>query len=178
MSFSACGKQDKVHPGALGDVWRKALMPMEVKSKRETLAESPLFHNVLPVELSLLADLVTVHEHRSGEILFNEGDVGDALYVLAEGSVEILQKSATGTPFAVATLSSPQFFGEMSLIDKEVRSATVRAASDVTVLKLTNENLHVFAKNYRNGFTWIVVNIARVLSARLRETNKRLAAKM
>ena len=151
---------------------------MEVKSKREILAESPLFQNVLPVELSLLADLVTMQEYRAGEAIFDEGELGDSVFVLAEGAVEILQNSATGKPYIVATMTPPLFFGEMSLLDKETRSATVRAAKDTKVLRLTNDNLHVFAKNYRNGFTWVVVNIARVLSARLRETNKRLATKM
>ena len=63
----------------------------------------------------------------------------------------------------------------MSLIDKEYRSASVRGKTATTILQLSNENLHIFAKNYRNGFTWVVVNIARVLSIRLRETNRRLA---
>jgi hypothetical protein len=43
------------------------------------------------------------------------------------------------------------------------------------VLLLTHANLHIFAKNYRNGFTWVVVNIARELSRRLRDANKLLA---
>lgn len=133
---------------------------------------------MLPEELSLLADLVTLQEYRAGDVVFNQGDVGDSLFVLAEGTIEILQKTATGAPYTVATLTPPAFFGEMSLLDKETRSATVKAAADTTLLRLTNDNLHVFAKNFRNGFTWIVVNIARMLSARLRETNKRLATKM
>ncbi|MEO0812141.1 MAG: hypothetical protein AAFY60_04700, partial [Myxococcota bacterium] len=62
-----------------------------------------------------------------------------------------------------------------ALIDKEYRSATVKAKKALKILELTNENLHIFAKHYRNGFTWVVVNIARVLSTRLREVNKRLA---
>ena len=66
----------------------------------------------------------------------------------------------------------------MSLIDKEYRSATVRANEGAKLLQLTNENLHVFARNYRNGFTWVVVNIARVLSTRLREVNRRLSEKL
>ncbi|MEO1171833.1 MAG: hypothetical protein AAFX94_07235, partial [Myxococcota bacterium] len=55
------------------------------------------------------------------------------------------------------------------------RLFTSRRRALKTRAMLTNENLHIFAKHYRNGFTWVVVNIARVLSARLREVNKRLA---
>ena len=151
---------------------------MEERSKREILAESPLFDNLLPTELSTLADLFVVRELKGGEIIFNEGDLGDSLYVIAEGSVEILRKNPAGQLQAIAALTAPQFFGEMSLIDKEYRSATVRAKTDAKLLQLSNENLHIFAKNFRNGFTWVVVNIARVLSSRLREVNKKLAERL
>ena len=151
---------------------------MEIENKREILAESPLFDNLLPNELSMLAELFSIREYEAEQIVFNEGDVGDALYVIAKGSVDILRKNAAGKLAAIATLDAPQFFGEMSLIDKEYRSATVRAKTPATLLQLTNENLHIFAKNYRNGFTWVVVNIARVLSSRLREVNKRLAERL
>lgn len=151
---------------------------MEQKTKREILSESPLFDNLLPNELSMLADLFSVREYESGDDVFLEGDVGDSMYVIAEGSVDILRKNPRGELQAIATLAAPQFFGEMSLIDKEYRSATVRAKSDARLLQLSNENLHIFAKNFRNGFTWVVVNIARVLSSRLREVNRRLAEKL
>ncbi|HME90920.1 MAG TPA: cyclic nucleotide-binding domain-containing protein, partial [Myxococcaceae bacterium] len=63
-----------------------------------------------------------------------------------------------------------------SLIDKEYRSATVRARTDAELLHLTAENLATFRKRHRDGFTFVVINIARVLSARLREANAKLAA--
>ena len=151
---------------------------MEGRSKREILCESPLFDNLLTTELTMLADLFSIRGFSDGEIVFNEGDVGDSMYVIAEGTVEILRKSPDGDFQSIAELHGPQFFGEMSLIDKEYRSARVRARGNARLLQLSNENLHIFAKNYRNGFTWVVVNIARVLSARLRETNRRLAEKL
>jgi CRP/FNR family cyclic AMP-dependent transcriptional regulator len=152
---------------------------MEIENKREILAESPLFDNLLPNELSMVADLFSLRKYAAGDIIFEEGDVGDAMFVIGQGSVEILvRKNPAGELTAIATLDAPQFFGEMSLIDKEYRSATVRAKTAATLLQLTNENLHIFAKNYRNGFTWVVVNIARVLSSRLREVNRRLSEKL
>ena len=144
------------------------------RSKREILADSPLFQNLLNAELTMLADLFSIREFKRGDAVFGQGDIGDSLYVIAEGTVEVLQKAASGEMVRLAALEAPQFFGEMSLIDKEDRSATIRAASDSVLLQLSNENLHIFAKNYRNGFTWIAVNIARVVSARLRQTNRRL----
>jgi CRP/FNR family cyclic AMP-dependent transcriptional regulator len=147
---------------------------MANRSKREILAESPLFANLFPIELSLLADLVNEREYRTGDEIFQQGQPGDAVFVIVEGEVEIMGQPPQGMARPLAVLKAPEFFGEMSLIDKQYRSATARAKTDVRLLQLTNDNLHIFAKNYRNGFTWIVVNIARALSARLREMNRSL----
>jgi CRP/FNR family transcriptional regulator, cyclic AMP receptor protein len=151
---------------------------MKEREKREILAESPLFANLLPAELLMVAELFTVRDYAAGEVVFQQGDVGDSLYVIASGSVEVLAKIPSGVLRPIATLKEPQFFGEMSLIDKEFRSATVRAAEPSRLLALSNENLYVFAKHYRNGFTWVVVNIARVLSSRLRHVNRMLSEKL
>ena len=151
---------------------------MESRSKREILQESPLFDSLLPTELTFLADLFSIRDYQGGDVIFEEGAVGDSLYVIATGALDVLRRNPHGQPQAIAKLESPAFFGEMALIDKEYRSATVRAQGAVQLLQLSNENLHIFAKNYRNGFTWVVVNIARALSARLRDVNRRLAEKL
>ncbi len=152
-------------------------MANEERTKHEVLAESTLFSNLLMPELSMLSDLFTMHSYKPGDVVFAHGEVGDSLYVIAEGAVEVMAPNQKGEMHAIAQLASPQFFGEMSLLDKEVRSATIKAVKPTKLLKLSNENLHTFAKNYRNGFTWVVVNIAREMSSRLREANRRLAEK-
>jgi CRP-like cAMP-binding protein len=96
--------------------------------------------------------------------------------VIASGEVEVLRRNGSGENSAIATLRAPEFFGEMSLIDKEYRSATVRARTDAELLHLTAENLATLRKRHRDGFTFVVINIARVLSSRLREANSKLAA--
>jgi CRP-like cAMP-binding protein len=62
----------------------------------------------------------------------------------------------------------------MALIDREARSATVRSLAETTTLQLTAENFTAFRKHSRDGFTFVVINIARVLSGRLREADVRL----
>jgi CRP/FNR family cyclic AMP-dependent transcriptional regulator len=146
---------------------------MPAQSKRDILADSPLFKNLLPDELAMIVDLVVDRDYRAGETIFVEGAPGDAVFVIASGEVDISVSSPMGAVH-LATIKAPAFFGEMSLIDKEYRSATARARVDSRLLQLTNESLHAFAKSHRNGFTWVVVNIARALSARLRDANRRL----
>jgi CRP-like cAMP-binding protein len=75
----------------------------------------------------------------------------------------------------LAVLGAPAAFGEMALIDREVRSATVRARNECVALQLTAENFTAFRKRSRDGFTLFLVNVARVLSHRLREANQKLA---
>ncbi|MGC8928688.1 MAG: cyclic nucleotide-binding domain-containing protein [Myxococcota bacterium] len=146
--------------------------------KLEVLQKSVLFENLLPEEFEYLAEISQLKEYKVGDIIFYEAEPGNSLYVIIEGEVEILRKDAEGKLKPIAVLKSSDFFGEMSLIDKEMRSATARAKTDVKALVLTSENLHSFAKIYRNGFTMVVINIARVMSKRLRETNSKLAAKL
>ncbi|MBI5529173.1 MAG: cyclic nucleotide-binding domain-containing protein [Deltaproteobacteria bacterium] len=146
--------------------------------KIEVLQKSRLFENLLPDELEMLSELSQMKEYKAGDLVFNEGDVGNSLFVIVSGEIDVLRKDGEGRLKPIAALKEPEFFGEMSLIDKELRSASVQAKTGTTLLVLTNENLHSFAKVFKNGFTMVVINIARVMSARLRDTNAKLASKL
>ncbi len=142
--------------------------------KEQVLRGSPLFEMLSAAELEILAEVSRPLRFAAGELVFREGDQGDSLYVLARGEVEVVA-GADGKGPVLATLATPSAFGEMSLIDREVRSATVRAKGECVALQLTAENLTAFRKRSRDGFTLFLVNVARVLSSRLRETNQKLA---
>jgi CRP/FNR family transcriptional regulator, cyclic AMP receptor protein len=143
--------------------------------KLEVLSGSPLFDMLSNQELEYVADLSRPRKVGAGQVIFEEGELGDSLFVISTGEVEVVRKDPSGAPRVLATLTAPQFFGEMSLIDKEYRSATVRAKGDCELLHLTAENLTTFRKQHKDGFTFVVINIARVLSSRLREANQKLA---
>lgn len=146
--------------------------------KAKVLRQSPLFDLLSSAEIDVLAELSKPRRHAPGEVVFAEGELGASLYVLASGEVDVLRRAGSGAEKVLATLAAPAAFGEMSLIDREQRSATVRARSEVVVLQLTAENFAAFRKHSRDGFTLVVVNIARMLSGRLRETNARLAERL
>jgi CRP-like cAMP-binding protein len=144
--------------------------------KTETLARSPLFELLSLAELQVLADLSKPRRFAAGEQIFAEGEVGDSLFVVASGEVEVSRHEAAREPLAV--LGPLAAFGEMALVDREHRSATVKARTEVRALQLTAENFTTFRKYSRDGFTLVVINIARVLSGRLRETSAKLAARL
>ncbi len=146
--------------------------------KLGVLSGSPLFEMLSNQELEYVADLSRPRRFDATQVVFEEGELGDSVYIIATGEVEVLRRDATGAQKVIAVLGAQQFFGEMSLIDKEYRSATIRARSDCELLHLTAENLTSFRKQHRDGFTFVIINIARMLSARLREANTRLAARL
>jgi len=147
-------------------------------NKTEELQRSRLFEGLIPEEIDMLAELTQKKTYQPGEVVFEQGDIGDSLFLLVEGQVDVVQKRQDDSEHVIALLEAPAFFGEMSLIDKEYRSATIRAKTEAVLLSLTNENLHSFARAYKNGFTLVVINIARVLSSRLREMNQKLIERM
>ena len=73
--------------------------------------------------------------YRSGEIIVRQGDVGDCMYFIQAGKVEVI-KEKDGREVKLAELGQGEFFGEMALFEKDVRSATVRPLGEVRVLSV------------------------------------------
>lgn len=143
--------------------------------RAEVLRRSALFEMLSPAEVEVLAEFAKPAHFRPGEVVFEAGTVGACLFVLAAGEVEVVHGQGASQKL-LSVLAAPESFGEMALIDREVRSATVRARTECDALQLSAENFTAFRKRSRDGFTFVVINIARVLSTRLRESNAKLAA--
>jgi CRP/FNR family cyclic AMP-dependent transcriptional regulator len=125
----------------------------------EALQASPLFNDLLPLEKQYLADLAVQRNLRAGDILFVSGELG----------VEV---GSDAQKAEVAILFAPDFVGEMALIDKQPRAARVCAKTDAVLLAISHDNIYSFSRVHRNGFTWLVVNIAKNLAHRLRSMNE------
>ena len=143
----------------------------ESYNRVEALQASQLFNDLLPLEKQYLADLAVQRNLRPGDVLFEAGDLGDAMYVVVRGELEVLVDSDAGQR-RVAVMGAPDFLGEMALIDKEPRAATVKATSTTILLAISHDNIYSFARVHRSGFTWLMVNIAKNLAQRLRAMNR------
>jgi len=119
----------------------------------------------------------TLHEKRvgAGEAVFREGDPARELYVLLDGEMEVLKKSRRGREQRVAILGPNDSFGEMSVIDMQARSATVRALAPSRVLRMSTEDMDALYRYDLKSYALIVLNLARDLSRRLRVTDGILA---
>jgi len=116
------------------------------------------------VEFSILSGSgAPVRVFKQGEIIFREGDPATELYVIKSGRVDV----ATGNRL-LATLEENGIFGEMALIDKTPRSATVTAATDVELVPV-NEKQFLFLVSQTPFFA---LKVMRVLAGRLRIANK------
>ena len=110
---------------------------------------------------------------KAGEVVFSEGDIGTAFYVLVAGEV-IIEKERGGTVVALATLNPGECFGEMALVANTLRSATVRAASNAMTMRFDRERVDAYADSAHI----IYRNIARILAARLDTTTELLTERM
>lgn len=79
-------------------------------------------------------------EYKNGEIIIRQGESGNCMYVIQSGEVEVLQNK-NGSQVRLAVRRSGDFFGEMALFSKEVRSATIKALGDARVLTIDRKNL-------------------------------------
>jgi CRP/FNR family cyclic AMP-dependent transcriptional regulator len=118
-----------------------------------------------------------LHERRvgAGEAVFREGDPAREMYVLLDGEVEVLKRSRRGRDQRVAILGPNDSFGEMSVIDMQARSATVRALAPSRVLRISTEDMDALYRYDLKSYALIVLNLARDLSRRLRVTDGILA---
>ncbi|NNK33914.1 MAG: cyclic nucleotide-binding domain-containing protein [Xanthomonadales bacterium] len=109
--------------------------------------------------------------YRDGEDIILQGETGDSMYVVQSGRVEVLQNSETGGEQHLAFLDAGDFFGEMAVFEKEVRSATVRAAGESRVLRIDKKML---LRRIRED-PLLAVNLLKTMSHRIRELNAEVA---
>lgn len=137
------------------------------ESHIQLLQSMPIFGGISQDTLKYLLNQAQTVSVPQGKYFFQEGDPGDAMYVLEQGEVAII-KSWEGQRHVLRHLGCGDAFGEMALIDLFPRSAGVLAIQNAEAIQLTHSLLFdVYAKNLEQ-FTLIQMNIGRELSRRLR----------
>jgi CRP-like cAMP-binding protein len=111
----------------------------------------------------------------TGDMIFREGDDAREMYVILAGEIEVLKRSKRGTEARVALLGGGDWFGEMSILDVQRRSASVRAVAPCRLLVVTTRDLDSLYRKDIKSYAMIVLNVARELSRRLRIADGLLA---
>lgn len=142
---------------------------MTIDEEVELLRKIPLFAKVDPAKLKLLAFASERAVFAPGEILFHQGDLGDAAYIIIGGEAEVLIKGPGG-PIAVATIGKNDFVGEIAILCDVPRTASIRALTALTTLRITKD---LFLRMLMD-FPAIGIEVMRVLAQRLEHTTERL----
>lgn len=108
-------------------------------------------------------------KYEDGEDIVRQGEMGDCMYVIQAGQVEVLQRQGD-KEFCLAVLSEGEFFGEMALFEREMRCATVRALGEVRVLTVDKKT---FLRRVHEDPS-LAFGILQKMSHRIRELNATL----
>ena len=137
----------------------------------EHLKSISLFAGLTDAERATLAERVAIYTFTGGEVIFRQGDSGDALYLVCAGKVEVRVADAEGQVVFRTMLGPGDFFGEISLMTGAPRSATVAALEDTELLEVEKGDLRpLFQENPDLGDA-----ISRALAERQEATTLHLA---
>ncbi len=109
--------------------------------------------------------------YSDGEEIIRQGNVGESMYVVQSGRVEVIQSTPGGETQHLAFLEAGDFFGEMAIFEKQRRSATVRASGQARVLKIDKKTL---LRRIRED-PLLAVNLLKTMSHRIRELDAELS---
>src|SRR5262245_58039676 len=102
----------------------------------DTLDRIPMFASLSEADRSALARLLVPRRHEAGEQIFQAGEPGRELFVVESGRVEVSARDESDREIQLSVLGPGTFFGEISLLDGGVRTASVRALEGVALLAL------------------------------------------
>ena len=139
-------------------------------SATDVLRRVPLFSDLAEVELARFAEALREREYPKNSVILFEDDPGDALYVVSSGQVKVVLIGEDGREVILSVLTDGDFFGEMSLIDDEPRSAHVIAMKDSQLLVLRREDFQAQLEAQPK----IALKLLRVLVQRLRRADEKI----
>lgn len=142
---------------------------MTLHEEVQLLRQVPLFAKIDPARLKLLAFTSDRLTFAKGDILFRQGDAGDAAYLILGGSAEVAIDTAAGE-LVIATIEEHEIVGEIAILCDVPRTATVRAADQVVALRIVKDRFFVLIEE----FPEMAVEMMRELAHRLEVTTMRL----
>jgi len=123
------------------------------------LREVPLFSEMDENEVAGIRDIMEEMKFKPGQVIIREGETGDLFYVVTEGHAEIVIHDADGAEILLHEAGPGEFFGELSMLTKEPRSARVRAVDHVTTLALGRDDFFEFLRNHSHAAIDVLVEL-------------------
>jgi CRP-like cAMP-binding protein len=126
-----------------------------------------LFKDLSMRELGMIDDLLHERRYLADEVIFDEGEEGQGLFVVLDGRVKIMRPSSEGG--MLIEFGPGSFFGEVALLDQSVRTAQARAIEDTHIVALFRAEFYSLLQTHSAIASRISFQLARVLAARLRQ---------
>jgi CRP-like cAMP-binding protein len=147
-------------------------MPFGLSSQRDSrlsqLKSVVLFKDLGRRELTMVEGLLHERHYLADEVIFDEGEEGQGLFVVLSGRVKISRQSVEH-PFNIE-FGPGSFFGEVALLDQSVRTAQARALEDCVIVALFRAEFYSLLETHSAIASRISFQLARVLATRLRQT--------
>ncbi len=145
---------------------------------KDLLREHSLFSNLDPKEVEriiaqLLDDKVSEErEYSEGKVIVREGELGDSVFLVGRGSVQVVLEGENGHDTPIAILRQGEFFGEMALLEKKPRAATVKAKENCVLLEIKGQEFLKLLDEHKDVESKMLLK----LSERLRHANEQVMA--
>lgn len=144
------------------------------RSLHEILRQIPVFQDLTIFELKFVVPILHLREYQKDELIFREGEAGNGMYIVQSGQVDIVGRNAAGEDNLYASLFDRQFFGELSLVDGQPRSATAISVTPSTLYGFFKPDLLELIHKHPAIGSKILFNLTNVLGSRLRDSNAKL----
>jgi len=139
------------------------------------LLATPFFGGLSDASLDLLVSMLVERRFDAGAIVVAEGEPGRSMFIVHSGQLVVSKLADSGRVIRMAGLEPGDFFGEMTLIEMQHRSATVVAESPTMLYELTARQLYTCYKADIHAYVMVMQNINRELCRRLRRADNRIA---
>lgn len=154
-----------------------------MEHKISLLRETTLFNNLSDEKIEKIVGICKTVTFPQGTVIMNEGDVGDTMYIIMEGSVEVVKtlvledtdlnerKQIGNKVFSTLRGETHPVFGEISLLEESQRTATIKALTDCTFYEIQKDDFLKLAEgNHELGYR-VLLNLAKIVCSRLRKAD-------
>lgn len=163
-------------PVAGPDLQQPVQLDDEVFLQGEHLfGSSPLFEGLTPEEIREIVRASERLQLQTGDLLFVQDDVAEAVYILQSGELQVRANSPMGEDIVLAMLGPGTVVGELALIDGGPRSATVESLSNCAVYRLSRADFNNLKAQFRPAAYKVILNLAKTVDARRRQAERRIA---
>ena len=139
------------------------------------LLATPFFGGLPDGSLDLLMSMLVERRFEAGSTVVAEGEAGRSMFIVKSGRLAVSKQTGAGSVIPISVLERGDFFGEMTLIEMQNRSATVVAEAPTMLYELTAKNLYACYKTDIHAYVIVLQNINRELCRRLRRADDRFA---